>query len=252
MTDDGTKSETHGEIKQDETQKQSRSDDRSSLEDAIKIWESFPPNFRYILIGLSVLFISTRLIKAGSSHIFTIIVAYFIVSKLQQHENQSALNFNEEMDYRLEILGAPSHFHMDPNIINLFFNIFGWRKKNPYNFDHAIKAVNNILQIEQDTEKPLKRCVDNYDIAYDQKNIAMNLMHGFVYNIDHPLLVKKLKKVLVRLQELLERHLITIQKNCDVLESKKDSIDVNSRFIQDAFGPKPYDENSMTPFDYYQ
>jgi len=226
--------------------------DVDSATKILETWKSLPPNFRYLIIGLTVLLTSTRLVKAGTSHVFAVIIAYFIITKLQEQEKTSSLSFNEEMDYRLDMLGTPSHFHLDADIINLFFNIYGWRKKNPYNFDHAIKAVNNILRIEVDTGKDLKRCVDNYNVAYDQKNTAMNLMHGFIYNIDHPMLVAKLKKVLSRLQQLLERHLVTIQNNCEVTESKKVTIDVNSRFIEDAHGPKPYDESSMTPFDYYQ
>jgi hypothetical protein len=57
--------------------------------------------------------------------------------------------------------------------------------------------------------------------------------------------------VIIRLQELLERHLTAIQKNCEIIENGKKSIDVNSRFIEDAHGPKPYDGASMGQFDYY-
>ena len=97
----------------------------------------------------------------------------------------------------------------------------------------------------------LKRCVDNYDVAYDQRNIAMNLMHGFIYAIDNPVLVVKLKTFLKKLQQLLEKHLLIIQGNCDTLEKDKGGIDVNSRFIEDTYGPKPYDGASMSQFDYY-
>lgn len=214
-------------------------------------WNTLPSNFRYMVIGLGVLLISTRIIHAGPSHIFAIIAIYFIITRLQQQETSSTMSFNDEMDYKLDILGSPSNMHRDANLINLFFNMYGWRSRNANNFDNALKAVNNILQIESDSEKPLKRCVDNYDIAYDQKNIAMNLMHGFIYSIDNPLLVVKLKKFLQKLQQLLEKHLLAIQSNCDSLEKDKGGIDVNTRFIEDAYGPKPYDGASMSQFDYY-
>lgn len=214
-------------------------------------WEKVPSPFAYVFIGMVVFFVSTRVAKATSGHIFALIATYLIIQKLQQQESVSTMSFNQEMDYRLDLLGAPSHFHVDTNIINLFYNIYGWRDKNAYNFDNAIKAINNILKIEADSKLPLQRCVDNYEVAYDQRNIALNLMHGFIYSLDHPILVAKLKKVLVRLQELLERHLVAIQKNCENIENAKDGIDVNSRFIEDAHGPKPYDGASMTQFDYY-
>ena len=213
--------------------------------------DKVPTDFVYIGIALGILYTSTRLMKAGASHIFALMVAYGIITRLKEISTNDTLSINEEIDYRLEILGAPSHFHLDTNLINLFFSIYGWRERNPNNFDNAIKAVNNVLKISEDTEHVLQRCVDNYEIAYDQSKIAMNMIHGFTYSIDQPLLVTKLKKVLIRLHMLLERHIRQIQKNCEITEGKKKSIDVNSRFIEDAHGPKPFDGSSMTQFDYY-
>lgn len=210
-----------------------------------------PMDFKYVLIALALLFISTRLMKAGPSHIFALLCSYLIIQKLQKQQQESFSSFNQEMDYRLNILNAPSHFHKDSDLINLFFNIYSWRERNANNFDLAIKAVNNVLRIESDSEKLLVRCFDNYDIAYDQAKIAMNLMHGFVYSVTEPLLVKKLKKVLSRLQQLLERHLVNIQRNCESIEAAKGGIDVNSRFLEDAQGPKPYDGATISQFDYY-
>lgn len=221
--------------------------DRSFLQ----IWSTLPTNFRYVIIALIVIFTSTRLIRAGPSHIFALACIYIIVTTLQQQESQSTLSFNHKMDYKLDMLGSPSNLHRDSNLINLFYDIYGWRALNANNFDNAIKAVNNVLQIESDSEKPLKRCVDNYEVAVDQRNIAMNLIHGFIYSIDQPILVTKLKKVLIRLQDLLERHLSNIQRNCETLEQKKGGIDVNTRFIEDAKGPKPYDGAETSRFDYY-
>jgi hypothetical protein len=189
--------------------------------------------------------------KAGSSHIFALLAGYIIIQKLQQQEQESFSTFNQEMDYRLDLLGSPSHFHKDTDIINLFFNIYSWRERNENNFDLAIKATNNVLSIEADSEKPLIRCFDNYDIAYDQAKIAINFVHGFIYSITEPLLVTKLKKVLKRLQQLLERHLVKIRANCEGIELLKDSIDVNSRFIEDSYAPKPYDGATISQFDYY-
>src|ERR1044071_290308 len=93
----------------------------SSLQD---LFTKFPSEFNYAIIGSIVLFVSTRLIKATSSHIFALLACYFIIQKLRKQESESSASFNEEMDYKLELLGAPSHFHMDTNIINLFFNIY--------------------------------------------------------------------------------------------------------------------------------
>ena len=162
------------------------------------------------------------------------------------------MSFNSTMDYRIDMLGNPSHFHLDTNLINLFFSIYGWRKLNPSDFENAVKAANNVLRLREDSEKTLQRCVDDYEVAYSQSKLCLNYVHSFIYSIREPLLVKKLKNVLARLQQLLERNLVTIQKHCEEMELAKPRRDVDSRFIEDADGPKPFDPyTAETSFDIY-
>ena len=205
----------------------------------------------HVIITVFLFFTSTRILSANTTHIFALILIYLVLTRVQAKEAETGMDVNQDMDYKLEMLGAPLYFHVDVNFINLFFDIFGWREKNPNNFDHAIKSVNNVLKLETDTEKPLKRCMDSYEVAFDQGKIALNMMHGFVYVLDHPLKIEKLKKVLTRLQQLLERHLAKMRENCDVLENAKESLDIDSKFVQDSHGPKPYDSHKMSPFDFY-
>lgn len=211
-----------------------------------------PLDLVYVLAALSLLYISTRVIKATVGHLIAIILIYYMLTYVQTVTKEDLVSFNEDMDYKLNVLGSPSYFHFDTNLINLFYSIYSWRTRNANNFDLAVKAVNNILRIESDSEKILQRCVDNYEIAYDQSRTVLNLIHGFVYNLDgQPILVKKLENVLSRLNELLERHLQTIQMNCEKQEKAKPTKDIHSRFIEDALGPKPFDGNKMSQFDFY-
>ena len=214
---------------------------------------TLPSNFAYVIIGLTVLFISTRIIKAGPAHIFALLLGGVIITHIQQKSATEVMSFNAEMDYRNGLLGSPSHFYLDSNLINLFYSIFTWRQLNEKNFDNAVEAANNVLHLREDTENQLERCVDNYEIAYEQSKLCMNYVHTFVYAVQQPLLIKKLKAVLARLQQLLERNLVAIQRNCENLELAKPKRDINSRFIEDALGPKPYDPYvSETAFDVFQ
>ena len=210
-------------------------------------------NFVYVIVALVTLFLSTRILKAGPSHIFALLLAGMIITHLKQKAGTESMTFNAEMDYRNGLLGTPSHFYLDSNLINLFYSIYGWRKLNATNFDNAIDAANNVLRLKEDSENKLQRCVDNYEIAYEQSRLCLNYVHSFIYAVQQPLLVKKLKAVLARLQQLLERILLNIQQNCDKLELAKPKRDVNSRFIEDAHGPKAYDPyNQSTSFEVYQ
>lgn len=202
-----------------------------------------PNKFIYLIIGLLVLYISTRIIKANISHIFALIVGFFIISRLDQQSSNDVLTFNQVIDTRYKTIGMPTNFYIDANLINLYFSIYKWKNLNPHNYTESIKAVNNVLSIE--LENKTKNCANNYEIAFEQSKIALNMMHGFIYNIDKPLLVEKLKKILSRLQQLLARHLKIIKDDCE----KDQKIDINTKFIQDINQPKPFDK--YTNFDFY-
>ncbi|KAJ3371233.1 hypothetical protein GGF31_003410 [Allomyces arbusculus] len=133
------------------------------------------------------------------------------------------------MEFKLEHLGTPSHFHHDSDLINLFYDLRTWRKLNEYNYDQAIVAVNNILKLESEAANLKTTCVENYEVARDMAKLALNLVHGFVYSIEHPLIVEKLERVLEKLQEILAGHLHQINLTCQANEAEKGR-DINSKF----------------------
>ncbi len=219
--------------------------------EADKTLVTLPNNFTYVIIALVVLFVSTRILKAGPAHIFALLLGGVIITHLQQKSSNDLMSFNAEMDYRNGLLGTPSHFYLDTNLINLFYSIYTWRQLNAKNFDSAVQAANNVLRLREDSENQLQRCVDNYEIAYEQSRACLNYIHTFTYAVQQPLLVKKLKAVLARLQQLLERTLVGMQQNCEKIEMEKPQRDVNSRFIEDSVGPKPFDPHVSDAFDLY-
>lgn len=210
-----------------------------------------PPEAQYVLLAMACFWVSTKVLHAGSGHLFALYVAAGIIYYLQTTRTTETLDFNQQTKFKYEVLGAPEFFHYDTNLIELFYNIYPWRAVDAYSYDHAIKATNNVLSVEADSEKPLQRCVDNYEIARDQAKIALNLLHTFVHKLDHPLLVEKLKNVLSRLQLLLERHLDKILQNCRSHEDKKETVDVNTRFVEDDKNVKPFDPDFEVHYDMY-
>lgn len=206
---------------------------------------------RNVVFILVVVYLTTRTFRITLGHILAFLLCATILYKLQQKEQEDYIDFNTSMSYQLSVIGSPSHFHYDTNLITLFYNILPWRNINANNYDRAIEAVNNILVLEEDTRNVTEFCVDNYDVALEQSRIALNLVHGFIYSIEHQLLVQKLKNVLNRLQQLLERHLDIIRQNCRQKEKNKGRPNIYSRYIQDAKTFKPYDPQRLSPFDYY-
>lgn len=200
-------------------------------------------NFVYVVVCLSVVYFSTTILKATTSHIFAVVVCYLLLSRLKQGNEDENLKFNKDIDDKLSVIGNPKFFYLDVNLINLYFSIYKWKSFNPHSFNESIKASSNVLRFK--AEK-VARCVDKYEIALEQSKIALNMLHSFVYSIDNRLLIEKLKKVLVRLQQLLARHLQDISTEC-----KSDlTVDIHTRYIEDSDGPKGFDA-SATPFDFF-
>lgn len=209
-----------------------------------------PNDFVYIIVFLLIVFVSTRILRAKSGHIFALLTAWYIIKNLQEKVDRDDTEFHKEMDRKLEKLGNPSHFYMDVNFITLFYSFYGWKNINNDNYASAIKACNNLLKIESDSEKKLQRCVDNYQIAVSQSKIALNMIHGFIYSVEQKIMVNKLKNILKRLQQLLARHLNKIKENCEQTESEKPNVDVNTGYIQDSDFAKPHDPH-VSQFDFY-
>jgi hypothetical protein len=204
----------------------------------------------FIVIAVSVYF-CTRVFNVNTGHILAFLLCAVIIWKIQQEEDKESMDFNTTLEYQLQTIGNPSHFHWDTDLVRLFFNLLPWRKLNANNYDTAIEAVNSVIRIEDDTNLTTEHCVNNYDVAFDKAKLAMNLVHGFVYSIEHPQLVKKLKLVLTRLQLLLEKHLDIIRGQCKFQEEQKGTPNVHSRYIEDAKTVKPLDPSRLSPFDFY-
>ena len=48
-----------------------------------------------------------------------------------------------------------------------------------------------------------------------------------------------------------DRDMRNMRDVCDANEKAKETYDVNSRFINDAYGPKAFDSKQMTNFEFY-
>lgn len=230
--------------------------DNSKQDKFMNILETsgLPIELIYVLVVSTIFFISTRLVKANSAHVFALILSVFAINFIYQKSQSHISNINSELDVKMELLGNPPYFHMDANLIMLFADLLVYRRLNPNNFDLALQAVSHILKVESDVEKiALTRCVDNYEIARDQAKLSLNLVHGFVHSLTSKTTVVKLVKIIERLQQLLERHLVAITRHCDRLERNKESTDVNSRFIEDFNGPFANDPavSEFGTFDHY-
>ena len=202
------------------------------------------------LAVVAVFYVCTRVLKIGTGHIFALLITAALLLKMRKTESTSKENLYERIDNKIVAIGSPSWFYVDSNAVDFFYDYLGWRALNPDNYDRCVEAIDNMLRILLDTEKPLIRCVDHYHIAADYGSTALNLMHGFVYVISEPLIITKLERGLVRLEGLIAKYLRQMKHNCAAIERGKGRRDVNWSYIPEAVVPKPYDSTD-TQFNFY-
>lgn len=205
---------------------------------------------QYTIIVLVSLFTFTRVFRIGSGHILAVIVSALIVWYVFNRSQSEQFGFLSSMEEKLNALGNPSHFHHDADLINLFFSIRNWRNLNPDNFDQAVTATNNVLRLVEESRFLRKQCIDSYHVAKDLAQLSLNLVHGFIYNIEHQELVTKLENVLERLQFLLGGQLNLMLERCMDHEKRK-GINVDSKFVIDSDNFKANDPMDHPTFDIF-
>lgn len=201
--------------------------------------ESSSEATKYAVIGIS-LFAVLGPKQFNIGHILAFVLSYLIIQRLQRDASGKTATFIDDMKLKWQAIGYPSHFYLDPNFIVLFYDILEWRNLNPNNYDIAIKATNNLLQIVEESRKLQYHCVDNYEVAMDQRKLALNMVYGFVHTLDYRKVYQdKLRSVLQRLMVLFERHMDIIRENCK--KNTDSNVNSKSRFISDAKTFKAYD-----------
>lgn len=173
------------------------------------------------------------------SHVLLLAALYFLSQRLYRDRTQN-LTFIDTMKRKWQDLGTPSQFYLDPNFIVLFHDILEWRSLNPSNFDTAIRGVNNILLLAEESKMLRYNCVNNYQVAMDHRKLVLNSVYGLRYTLGYQgIYQNKLRSVVHRLMVLLERHVDLIRKNCKRISDTH--TDSKTRYIIDAKTVKAYD-----------
>jgi hypothetical protein len=209
-----------------------------------------PKEAQYLVVTTAIFYACTRLLRVELGHLFALGLATLLVGYMKNADTRAENRFYEDMEARLAALGSPPHLHLDSNLIVLFYEALPWRQLNPDTFDAAILAIDNVCALVMDSEKPLVRPVDSYEVARDFATLSMNLMHSLIYSLDadEPLLTTRHKNLLERLQSLLVKQLKQMQSNCGAIERAKGRT-VDWSYVPGDGVPQPYSEH--TPFEFF-
>jgi len=172
------------------------------------------PLLNIVLTVICVFFVSTRILRAGPSHLFALLVSGALCAFLLRHSSSLKDRYLLDMERKYEAIGAPGNMHLDARLVQFFFWLRDWRALNPDAFDNAVTATDNLLLIEKDVTTGSARCSDEYGVALAMYRAAMNHLHSFVFSLEHPVQVTRLRNALRALQELLLAHVTLIGRTC--------------------------------------
>lgn len=192
------------------------------------------------LVGsvLAIFFFSTRILQARTSHLFALILSAIVCVFLIRQSSGLKQTYLADMERKYLAIGAPRHMHTDARLVQFFHWLLDWRDVNPDAYDNTVIAVDGLLRVEADVVIGSDHCANDYDVALGLYRSAMNHLHSFIFSLEHPMQVTRLRNALDELRKLLVTHLSVISTTC----KGADGITVNTRYIDPLNQPAPYDD----------
>ena len=209
----------------------------------------------YGIILVFVMFLVTRIIQPSALQIVALIIGLMVVYYRHDKETSIVNDAYSELDYRVKTLyPKPENFHMDADLINLYYNIREFRKYHSEGYDESLVAVDNMLKLISEIEADVVfHCKENLDVIRDLYNKALNHMHTVIYQIPPTSLTyhRKHKRAMNALQIILRRHIDDVVQRCKKQYSDK-GIDIDYHPIYNE-GPRPDDTQKAehSDFDFY-
>lgn len=223
--------------------------------DAIDLLFEMPGYYIVIFIFISFLiyFVYSKLnIRLNDILIFLIIVLFFYV--MLKANSKIFYNFIKEKDVKLNFLHKlmfnsknwtnhntnnninilpsgyfkKSYLYLNPNIIDLYYNIRDYSQYNVEAYVNSLIHTNNVLKLSYEAKKLQNNDYNNYTIAIDEMNKSLNEFSTFVYNA--PLTGSSYKKIhssILVLRSLLSGEL----EDMDIIfknNNKTEELNINS------------------------
>ena len=207
----------------------------------------------YGFILMVVLFFVTQILRPSWFFFVGLLIAGILIYYRIDEKRYTISSKNKELMVKLKSLSPkPANFHMDSDIINLFYNIRDFKTMNSEAYDQALIAVDNMLKVVSEIEAGVYHCKENLDIVRDQMNKAMNHLHTIIYKAPVPKsVILKYMKSLKALHIILRRHVDHVVDVCQK-QYKDRGIDINTHFVYND-GPRPDDTKraEFSNFDIY-
>lgn len=209
--------------------------------------------FFYISVLAITLFVTTQA-KFDTPHLIGIVIGIVLILTFNDTKVFFKTDLNRTLELKLKLLDKkqPLFFHIDPDMINLFFSIKDFKKFNEKAFTKAMQTTDNVLRLKVDFEKLLKgNPVETFETAEMMAHRSLNYMQSFIISLPANFQGK--------FQTVLDRHHILLKRHLDFMfERSKElvtEINTSTKFITNYGGQKPYNPIISKPghlqFDLY-
>jgi hypothetical protein len=215
----------------------------------IKKWEWI----EYLVLLVFVMFLVTRIIRPTAIQLIALFFAIVIIYYRMDKRRTIVSDAYDELEYRLKSLHPkPENFHMDADIINIFYNMRDFRKYHSEGYDESLVAIDNMLKLVSEVEAGVYHCKENLDVIKDQMNKALNQFHSILFKLPTQLyIMRKHKRALNALHVLLRRHVDDVVRRCKKYYKDRE-VDIDWHEIRNS-GPRPDDTQRQegSSFDFY-
>jgi len=196
--------------------------------------------FLYAVIIIIAIFIALHLPiswKGIIGLIIGLIIAYVIARKNDFIEQSREKQLNSEYN-SLKI--KPKYKQKYTEYIHFYYSI---REIGDYNLDafkEMIENLDDFMILYDDIKISMKYCKENYDVALQKRNNALNHLHSIVISLEaDENLIDKLNNSITYLHHLTNKYLNDIRNICST-QAQTQGYDASTRFIEK--GPYAYNK----------
>ena len=239
--------------------------------------------FEYGTVLVLVMFFVTRIFRPSWMQLVAFAIGIAFIYYRTDRRRSTNTRAYTELKMRIdELYPKPQNFHLDVDVLNLFYNTKSFRKFHSEGYDSALVAVDNLLKLKSEMEGGIYHCEENRQLMRSQMNKALNFYQTIIFKIPSNLIFQRLhKRSLNALHILLRRHLDDVSALCikqyasgprEVDRAKIDSkgsvfygtggepgaleekvIDIDWKPVYNDSAPRPDDTGNLekSSFDFY-
>lgn len=205
----------------------------------------------YGVVVVVTMFIITRVVRPSWMQLVALAFGVVLVFYRTDRRRSTTHRAFTELEYRLkELYPKPENFHIDVDIINLYYNSRDFRKYHSEGYDESLVATDNMLKLVTEMEGGVYHCAENLQIVRDQLNKAMNHYQSIIFGLPSDLIFQRRhKRALNALHVLLRRHVDRMAAICKAQTGsgprEVDRVKLDSKGSEFYSGPGYKDKGSL-------